>query len=828
MKTGANRDALGAFVTSPLGEPYLHAVNRDSFTRSGSEAVFRKFFGTSLWQEESLHIIIGTDSGLLPAYIRKQGPARGSRYLFVELPGVIASLRQAGLQDETDPQIQILTTDHWLATAENNNLMDYLFLNQAYVHQSLAASDAYLPDYTTLSMQIQDEFMRYSWQALQGQTCHEFFDKILLNVAENRIPLNGIFANKPFQGYTAVLAAGGPSLDAMIPWIHQHREQIVLFAVSRICRRLHEVGLAPDIIVSIDPTHMSFEISKEMFHFADHSLFITGNHVSEEILGQWPGRAVYLGNRFPWDTGKNNTPVCGPSVTNSALMAAIYMGFEQILFAGVDLCFTPEGHSHAQGSDERDCGARLGHIGTQVETNSGRLAETEYPFAQAIDSLASQAAYAKQQGCTCINSNPDAARIKDVVFKPVGELRLTPLPEPATTMLARLLPVETPADRIEDYREARREVERLRYRLDKIQELARQGLDHHQRLFDPQTVNKKTLQRLNKIEQRLDEEFGNESLFVKKYGLRHFSRLVKPDDEMEWSEAETDATGRGYYQAYIDSTDEIMRVLDSVDRRLQCRLNEERDEPDFEQLEQQWLHDGQPGRVAILKEHSPHSYARLYNQHPAAIDQLLADFTAMLTADNQEHLTRSRKDARLEPVRQKALLLFQQQKREDLHGILRGLEADTREEAGFYQALVRAYLAELDGREADALAAYQTITSGPLLEDALKRIAMLTLEHQDLDNAALALDCLSAISPMYLPQYADVKRLQGDFARAAELYTLYLDQAQEDLVIAIRLGRLYQEHGINDIAAQIFDYVLQKDPDNRAAQQLRHQLEIPA
>lgn len=830
MASEYNQDGLGEFIRNGFGEQYLHSVNRDAFIKSGSDAIYARYFRDRLWNHDSLHIIVGTDSGLLPEYIQRHGLARGSRYLFVELPDILEKLTQAGRLGDLGNRMLVIPPDNWLEIAEQHNLLDYLFLDKAHVHLSLAAADAHIPEYVPLASRIEDEFNTRSWQLLQGQACGEFLDKIMLNLAENRIAFNSALDETSFAGYSAVLAAGGPSLDSMIPWIKAHRDEILLFAVSRICRRLHEVGLTPDIIVSIDPTHMSFEISKEMFAFSQDSLFINGNHVTEELIGQWPGKSLYLGNRYPWDTETNvsNTPVCGPSVTNSALMCAIMMGFKQIIFAGVDLCFTREGHSHALGSDERDAGTRIGHVGTQVKTNGGQMADTDIPFAQAVDAIGSQAVYARHFGCTCINPNPDAAVIKEVEHITLDQIQLTALPQPARKMLDERVPDETSAQRVITYQATLKELGRIRHRLEKVREIANDALAAHEKLFNPETAHEKYKKRIDKLEQQLDKEFERETLFIKKYGLKRFSRLARPDEDLEWTEEEIERTGRGYYQAYRDSINDLFKMFSAIETRLNARLQEESDTPDFGQLATQWRQDGQPGRALIWQKHSPAAFEQARTSHAAEIQQFEQDFSDMLSAENIEHNARAKKESRIEYVRAKATLQFLRQDTSGLQDLRNGLEKDGREEAAPYRSIVKGYLAELEQQDADALMAYQEVTDGPLLEDALKRIAYLTLKHQDLENAALALDCLAAISPSYLPQYADVMRIRGDIAQAAELYTLYLDHAPDDLAIAIRLGRLYQDNNINDVALQIFDYVLNKDPNNQAARQLRQQLENTA
>ena len=76
------------------------------------------------------------------------------------------------------------------------------------------------------------------------------------------------------------------------------------------------------------------------------------------LLGNWLGLNLYLGDLFPWKTKHNveNLNGIGPTVTNSAILLAIQLGIKKQILFGVDLCYSPEGYTHAQGSFEHDSG----------------------------------------------------------------------------------------------------------------------------------------------------------------------------------------------------------------------------------------------------------------------------------------------------------------------------------------------------------------------------------------------------------------------------------------------------------------------------------------
>mgnify|MGYP000698081664 CR=1 FL=1 len=90
----------GTLKTNLFNERFLYEVNRDSFSKISASAIFDEEFKKILFHEDSLYIIIGTDSGLLPQYIQQYGVPAGTHYLFVELPEIITQLNQHKLLTE--------------------------------------------------------------------------------------------------------------------------------------------------------------------------------------------------------------------------------------------------------------------------------------------------------------------------------------------------------------------------------------------------------------------------------------------------------------------------------------------------------------------------------------------------------------------------------------------------------------------------------------------------------------------------------------------------------------------------------------------------------
>ena len=61
------------FITNGFGDELLYEVNRNTFNRLGANALYAQQYGKSLRQEDTLYVVVGTDSGLLPRWLKDQG-----------------------------------------------------------------------------------------------------------------------------------------------------------------------------------------------------------------------------------------------------------------------------------------------------------------------------------------------------------------------------------------------------------------------------------------------------------------------------------------------------------------------------------------------------------------------------------------------------------------------------------------------------------------------------------------------------------------------------------------------------------------------------------
>lgn len=649
-----------------------------------------------------------------------------------------------------------------------------------------------------------------------------FVQAQLANLGENFIN-SSRFINI-FSGHTAVLLAGGPSLDLVLPWVEEHRDHLVVLAVSRICRKLKETNIKPDIIFSIDPHDVSFDISKEMLEFWKTSIFIHSFHVVPNLLGQWRGQSIYLGERLPWRSQLNqeSLPSMGPTVSNTALSVATTMGFSRIILAGVDLCHDRQGYTHASGSNERIAGPQLGKSCTYVETNGGWLAETTTDFATGIHALAAQAEQARKKEVLFINPSPGSAKVANVLYTPLEDLHCDPTPQHAGQILAEAIPAFTPEDRIQYLTKAEQELTAAIGHVIKIQKLADQALLCNKKFFgrNGEQHNFKYKKQMDKIERQLNSEHIPYSRFVKAYGIHDFLKITRMDRNGEWTNEEIEQKAAQYYQAYKNTCKTILPLLKSTKKRVQIRLTELQNPSEIKHLAKQWRKDKQPGRLHVwLDMHSLSLEDLSGSDHEVAV-ALTQEYTELLQTTQTGHLKRCNQFAKLDGVLGKVLMHFSKKDTDALDHITSGLEIHPSADASHYLHFASGLRAELNDDVDGAIEHYQEVFTSEhelLLETCLRRIASISLARKDIDNSLLALQNLAAISPTYFAQYGDLLRITGQHQEALDAFLNYLEVAPTNTTIMVRLGEYYQELNIPDGAKAMFEHVLLLEPDNIAA-----------
>lgn len=828
MQTSAERqDLLGPVIENAFGERYFPSITGESFTTVGSDAFYQRQFGKNLHTPDTMFLILGTDGGLLLDWVIRKQVDPDSRYLFIELEGSLDRLREEFMIPETLPDnVHLCPLQEWMKKAEELSMRDYFYVSKILIHRSISVVDGYHDGYVALDNAFEEEMNHYRFAIQQEIGTRIFSQRGIENLAENRLPI--ALLDDCFKGKTAVLMAGGPSLDESFDWVHTHRRNLVILAVTRIAPQLKRVGIVPDFLFAIDPHGIIFHQSKEMLDFHEQAILVNMYHLNSRLLGQWQGEKLFMGPCFPWTTDKN-PPITrlypGITVSHQALGVAIHMGFSQIILKGFDLCFSKEGFTHAKGSEETLAGPYAKRTQLWVETNGGWMAETSADFHTSIPSLSQLAAQAdrpEEERCRVINPSPTSAKIEHVEHLPWETLQPEPLEMSPRDRVHQVLEQANIPSEEEHFSRVDEELKRVRDHLIKIKKLTEEAVACNDKLFGRRgkPPNFKYKKRMDEIEESLDNDFDDISRFVRKWSIGDLLRLSSPNKEKEWSDEQIEETGRRYYEIYRDSTMDFLKFIDAARKRLRARMEEIKPKPKLKNLLDQWEKDTQPGRVLLYLRQHNQALEDFPEKQLKALQALLDAYQADREATETDYKAHCQNNLGSPmAILGKASGFFNKKDLDRLNNFLEGMRTSNLAERDHFVLLMEGYLAELSKRWEEALVAYRKIDSDLMKLECLKRILSVHLSQSDIEGAVPVAKTLSDIAPLHSPIYGDLLRLSGNRTEAVKVYTTYLDRVQGDAVTEMKLGRLYGDMGDMAAAREVFLAILEKDPDNKAARQ---------
>ena len=822
---------IGGVASNAFGEHYLFNINRDVFQGTDASTVFRSYFGESLFDEDAFYIIVGTDSGLLYQYIKAQGVPKGSRYLFLELPNVLSLLEN---MDDPKKELVVTTGENWLVQADEMEIEKYALMGRLTLLRSLGVVHGHYSLYPPFWREIKGEYDAYVENMKIVINLRPFIICQLTNLTENQIPATCL--KDAFKGKTAVVLAGGPSLDKLLPWVRQHRKDLLVIAVSRISRSLLDADIQPDISVSVDPQAFNLSVCKDMLEFQDGTLLVNSYHLSPNLLASWGGQKVFMGSRYPWPTPKQPEYMPsggGTTVTNSALQIAVITGVTQIILGGADFCFSQEGFTHASGTAEHAIGPMPQLCDQQVETNNGMMADTENGYmesARHIDELAQNVA---KQGCIIINPAPGAMRLPHIQHLSVNLIQITPQEKTAREIISGCVPPNEKNTRIRLYKEELEEVDRIIKELINIKELARKGLIHNSKIRSKtknkgrsfnQEINSSKANKVNRIEEQLRTKYNDTVNFIKQYDIIRLSAILRlklgeVDDNIK--------NNKIYFQALIDTSDELSGILRVARTRILSRLEEEKPQPTLQILFDQWTRDEQPGRAVLWLNNHKEQVSQLPEEQQQTLHEFQDKFHSTIKKLGHQYIESIEKDTDLDGVSGRAREYFLCQ---DKNGVLRILAAlekhKDQAQAKKFIPLLQGYHAELCNNPKKAIDKYQDINKGPVHLDALMRLFALYTNSQDWEHALEVLKNLSNISTTYSAMYADFLYANGDVDTAVEIYTEYLLNNPDDLGTMMKLGKVFQQCGSIEGVEWTMRYILGKDPDNHTAQKMLNETRL--
>lgn len=800
-------------TTNRFGESYLPAINASLFADHSAHQRFEQALDPQFWREDTCHLVIGSDSGLLIEHVHRHGVPAGSCYLFIEpqhLQATVSTLAQAALA--ANPALRVCNGNDWVAVATPLGLETYILKQRIFIYSSLGANSDARAAYAPLLQQVSNTLDNTAYTTKLCLVDKALIEQVLRNVAENDLPVAQLRGR--FQGRTAIILGAGPSLREHLDWIKQHRSQLVVIAAARLSKLLLAEDLIPDMVVSIDHQPLNFELSRDVLRLPPQVVLLNASSVSPALLAQWRGARLYTGERLPWHSDLNSDNLqdqCGPTVANNALVVAGALGFSRILLSGVDLCSPRDGQTHVVGDDLKEQPRRT----HPVATYSGVTALANVQMVFAAQNLAQQAQ--RLTATRVLNLAPLAARVDGIEHCPPAQIDWPPAPpgEPVTA----LVPLLDVADRQASLTQVVEELTAVLRQLKTIERLCEDALALNRKIYrrDQQgNYNLRAKDKLDNLQQRLDNEFGHLAVIIKKTGMAFFINAMTTRDLHQFSDADLERQGRHYYRAYRDAAHLLAERVDDSLRRVQSRLAEDRPDTTLADLAARWRADGHTGRALIWRDRHPQRCAALGDADRDLLAALEREFEASLAPPE---LVGPRPN-QFWRLRQRLSAYFGAGNHGQLQAVLASIESTLadRPRGRDLMALGRGYAALLEGDRSQALHHLRQTAPGDRDDALLQLLAALAVEHNDPDTAEAALQQLARNADEFLPQYANLLKYNNKVAEAANEYTGYLQRHPEDIPTWLALAQLYREAGEPELARAVYDYVLQQDPDNTTAQ----------
>lgn len=806
---------------------------------SFAQNVLKHHFTTKLHKEDSLFVIIGSDSGQLIRYVQSIQPLpRGSRWVFIE-PDPIADIlrKQPDIAELLGDYVHLISPAQWPETAQLLLLDDYFRINGVVFEQSLAALDHTTPVYHELTGELDAELSRRRYITTANLGKLPFIKAQLGNIPNflnNLVPLKGIF-----KGKKALILAGGPSLDLEIDWIKANRDRLFLIAVSRISARLLATGIYPDLIATVDPHPISLTVSRQMFDLPPQTILVAGNHAYPGIINRWPHHVLYTDTLLPWEerpdtekqatrlNDKENLVSVGPTVTHTCVMLAAYLGFTEIAFAGLDLCHSPEGQTHAQGSSEAKSGPLLDYTPVQVTTNQGEIAWTTPDYYAGIESMERLAAYLAPQGIKLFNPSCFGAAITGVLFRPLQDIDWPEEPFDRSPLDTLDQPDSVILEHIEHVESA---IKQMSVDVEKIERLAQLAMESNQAFYRMLNPERQAMhhRRIRAIDRLMRRRLPEAEDLVKSAAQHELFATDLPHDFFALDAKHAEQLAHRFYDAIRRSAHYLGSLFPNIEYRLQTRRLEiegqhSKKKIPAEEILERYEQAEEPERALWLQKRwqlTDEDTVKTATIYQEKID-------ALIEQDQKRNAAKRSPKASL----RLAEMYFSHHNLVALQSLGHALSTHPDPaQAAPYHAYILGLEAELKQQPEQAFSAYESVLNTSettrdttLIEHCLLRVASTSLALNDDQLANQALDMAAQLNPAHWSLSGKLATARQDFIHAVEAYTNYLTtfpgDSQRIRLLAEQFARLNSTEGIKQCLSLV-DYCA---PTEKA--ELREELE---
>lgn len=822
------------------GELFIEDINRTCFTERSSEEYYSRYPVADFNQPDTLFIIVGCDSGLLLDHAARSTLGIGSRIAFIEPDNVFEFLAEQPERtrfispSDSSNTIRLYSQSTWCDEVFDEDDVRWFLAGSVVIEESQGSQSDYLNIYMALLRDTKKQVERRRFQINTRIQARTFTNVQIQNAADNHSPLQ---RSAEFgKGYTAIVLGGGPSFDENIEWVIEHRDQLFIITVSRLCERLQSLSIKPDMVVTLDPLQYSFDVGKHGLLWNDVPL-VASHHACPALLQQWRGPHFSLGARLPWARADGITyddivSATGPSVGHTAITVASQLGFTQILLCGIDFCYSEKLNTHAQGTPETLLQSLPSLYDDHLETYNGRLAGSQERLVFEWRALGRIGNLVNQYEPVLFNLSENAARVDSIPLRPINAVVL-PDSKPGIT---QLVDDNSCNDKIDDLEKLQQEIDIAKRGFQRIYKLASHAdviIDQiYQKQNEPLPSN--PMEKLDKLEAILSRYLDKYMKVIRYYSAHLFTATQRPSGFSGMNDADKEQWIRSYYKITSDTSQQFLARLEKLLTRMDLRKREYTDNPDIEALLPEWDTDRTPGRVLKFlrhdeltdcslsqpqsnhghddKESKPDNEVNNKNRlmrNALGFLETLRDKDTDLAKDLQSYNHDISNNLRT------LLFLFNAKKSDDLRTLITNLDGHDWP-AGVLAHFCNGLVSALEENHAVSVVQFQLVVdacghrleSGKsdlapmlrLLEETLVRMTQGYLNLNDSSSACTTMGALCELLPRYISSYAKLLHMTENSESAIELLNCYLENYQDEWRAAIVLADIHESLGQSEQA----------------------------
>ena len=151
-----------------------------------------------------------------------------------------------------------------------------------------------------------------------------------------------IIKNKILKDKHVLLIAAGPSVDNYIDWLIEHQDKFIIICVDVILKKLEKYNVIPDIVVTIDPSHLCADyLTTKNPGFLKNSTIVLLSQQDKSVLDVIKDKHYYFAQSILYikELGFLGST---SNVGSYALLLAAHLGTNKLYTLGNDAAFNQE------------------------------------------------------------------------------------------------------------------------------------------------------------------------------------------------------------------------------------------------------------------------------------------------------------------------------------------------------------------------------------------------------------------------------------------------------------------------------------------------------